>query len=65
LRRLCSNKCFFYLQLRAEERISELTSALVKAESDVKIEKEKMHYLKSERDDMESNKVSADYKVRC
>lgn len=35
-----------------------------KSEGETKIEREKMHYLKSEKDDLESNKISADYKVR-
>lgn len=35
----------------------------MKKESEVKLEKEKSHYLKSEKDDLESTKLSADYKV--
>ena len=36
---------------------------LVKTESEVKIEKEKNYYLKGEKEDLESTKLSSDYKV--
>lgn len=35
----------------------------MKLESEVKIEKEKNHYLKGEKDDLEGSKLSSEYKV--
>ena len=51
------------MQVKAEEKVADLSAAVVKAESDAKIEKEKTRYLSSEKEDLESAKVSADYKV--
>ena len=35
----------------------------MKVESEAKIEKEKNHYLKSEKEDLESTRISSEYKV--
>lgn len=55
---------FHYTQLKAEEKVAELSTTLVKAESEAKVEREKSHYLKSEKEDLETTKVSSEYKVR-
>lgn len=51
------------VQVKAEEKVADLSSSIVKVESEAKIEKEKNHYLKSEKEDLESTKVSSEYKV--
>ena len=50
-------------QAKAEEKVAELSASIVKVESEAKIEKEKNHYLKSEKEDLESTRISSEYKV--
>lgn len=50
-------------QSKSEEKVAEISAMLVKTESEVKIEKEKNYYLKGEKEDLESTKLSSDYKV--
>ncbi|XP_067930296.1 early endosome antigen 1-like [Watersipora subatra] len=49
--------------LRAEEKLAQMSADVVRAESEAKIEKEKLHYLMREKDDLESVNTSANYKV--
>ena len=49
--------------MKAEGKVAQLSSAVVKAESEVKMEREKMNYLVSDKEDLESAKTSTDYKV--
>ena len=49
--------------MKAEEKVADLSAAVMKAESDAKIEKEKTRYLSNEKEDLKGAKVSADYKI--
>lgn len=50
-------------QNKSEAKVADLSGTLLQMESEVKIEREKLSYMKSEKDDVENSKLTSEYKV--
>lgn len=53
----------FDWQNKSEARVADLSATLLKMESEVKMERERLNYVKSEKDDVVNSKLSSERKV--